>query len=479
MLEPVDLNYTEQKLPGHLRLSRYRISTRDASQITLTNQVQAELNQSRNMYRYKLFIDPAGVDEPDTKKHFEKYQIMGLDLWSADADQRILEAKLAELKNPVSKVIPILFQCGLSSEPDQLDNPNLPFVEALQARMAAEAADPSSPLHGHEIMLIGFSQPGFGQSVFTKDLQVGVADVNDQAAANLYEGIIKALGIPMDKAKVILAGHSAGGSALFDLLKANPDWEARAVLFNPALSPDKSQLRLFKDLYKLEKYSSTLLEIINRTTKDKIDLSDFKNAISEVIMRALLGDYNHEQPMKNLVGFVRDALYLIKSEQVGTRKTGTDELTIPASFEQQSKMHAKQSIYSRGLLGKLEALATIVTPVDRATVTNLGKVPAFFIGSNDRITPYAERWVRQYYEELFAAVGERAGLTEEDKATILGKNTGQPGDDHFSGSHDGMFIHNGTQIRAAEMIIEQAKRMVSPDPADPVIRIEQALQKTA
>jgi hypothetical protein len=142
-------------------------------------------------------------------------------------------------------------------------------------------------------------------------------------------------------------------------------------------------------------------------------------------------------------------------------------------------MHTKQSHYSRGLLAKLKALANTVTPVDEAVATSLSKIPAFFIGSKDRITPYAGRWVRQYYAELFKVVGGKVGLTEEEKAAILQENTAQPDDGFYKGSHDGMFIHNKTQIRAAEMIIAQAKRMLNPNLTDPVIRIEQELRNTA
>jgi len=402
-----DLGYSEQTLPGHLSLIRYRVSARDESQVTLTSQMQPELSQSREMFRYKLFVDPNKVDD-SIKPHFANYQLMGLDLWSKEADQRVVETKLKELQNPESKIIPIFFQCGLSSEPDQLDNPSLPLVEALQTKMKAEAANPDSPLYGHEIMLIGFSQPGFGQSVFRKDKSsIEVEDVNDQAAANLYEGIVKSLGIPTDKAKAIWAGHSAGGSALFELLKTHPEWAGRAVLFNPALSPDKSQLDLFKQLLFLEKSS------VEANTAQPGD--DFFSGSHD-------GIFIHNGAQ------IRAAEMIIEQAK---RMVSPDpaDLTIPADLKLQARMHAKQSRYSRGLLKKLEALANTITPANGQAVKSLGRLPSFFIGKEDRITPYAERWVRQYYESLFALVGESAGLTEAEKAAILEANTAQPGDD--------------------------------------------------
>lgn len=471
------------RLPSYLSLTTGPLLAADPLATIPLKKPEASKDQPEQLFRHHLFIHTHKTGDEKLNQLLANYRIMGVDLWSTSSDTAGVKEQLLKIRQPGSRIIPVFFQCGLSSRPDQLNHRGLSFVEAVRAKF--EEAKKNNPmLEGYELLFIAFSQPGFGESVLetstpnNKIRKITTEDVDGPAAANLYEAVISALGIPVNspEAQFIIAGHSAGAEAALDLITRHKWCGARVVLYNISVALSRDETKLFRWLRRLElagtvaANATSILGLIDQ----RLDFGHkAKDRITFMIMRYLLGEYDLEEVLQRYLSF--RLLGKLKEQSEAEKPQGAQ--TIPNKLIPQAGMHGGESAQSPALIAKLKALGERVVPIDRMLLEKMWQLPAFYVGGRDRITPSSSSWVKQFWQELFAMVGEQANITLEERQAILEQNTSPEGDNRFEEGHDSAFITPGGQDRAAQLMVDEIVRLVNPDPNDPILRMEAVLRQ--
>lgn len=286
--------------------------------------MQTRLHEAPGMHPSREF---ACVAHPEkTQSGFYKYDVVlpldrsknlplrsvTLTIWSKDKqepfkDKNTLSTLLQDESN-----LPVMLCSGLAANSTQYDRTGNSFIKALDDKLT-QYEDPDKQKNS---IFIAMSCPGFSGS---DDMYTGKKVTRDMVSVDTYSHLIETVSEELKiKNKSILAGHSAGGAAVLDLLSRNKtDAHTAYIALHPAIH--KKRALQFDLMRTLENLKPVLLD------------NSLKRAATQLVIRYYLGlpilEQYPEKDQKKVAEFI---MKLLKGAELVNALQKLD----PATLEQ-------------------------------------------------------------------------------------------------------------------------------------------------
>lgn len=166
--------------------------------------------------------------------------------------------------------LPVMLCSGLAANSTQYDRTETSFIKSLDEQITRH----TDPQNQKKTIFIAMSCPGFSGS---DDMYVGKKVSRDMVSVDTYSQLIETVSADLQlNRKSILAGHSAGGAAVLDLLSRNKTDRLTAyIALHPAIH--KKRALQFDLMRTLEHLKPVLME------------NSLKRAATDIVIRYYLG----------------------------------------------------------------------------------------------------------------------------------------------------------------------------------------------